>query len=120
MRLLSQTASSFGCEQNWTVFEHVDTKRRNRLEHKWFSNLVFVHYNMHLQHRYNGRRSTCDPIDYESIDAPAAWVEEPTPYLAVDSLDAAFPKEDDYSNIDFGHGVGGATYEDTGTLGLPT
>ncbi|CAN0915301.1 hypothetical protein LINGRAHAP2_LOCUS29053 [Linum grandiflorum] len=51
MRLLSQTASSFGCEQNWTVFEHVDTKRRNRLEHKWFSNLVFVHYNMHLQHR---------------------------------------------------------------------
>ncbi|CAN1752549.1 hypothetical protein LINPERHAP1_LOCUS4793 [Linum perenne] len=52
IRLLSQTASSSGCERNWSVFERIHTKRRNRLEHKRLSDLVFVHYNMRLQHRY--------------------------------------------------------------------
>ncbi|CAN0893444.1 hypothetical protein LINGRAPRIM_LOCUS2762 [Linum grandiflorum] len=51
IRLLSQTASSSGCERNWSVFERIHTKRRNRLEHKRLSDLVFVHYNMRLQHR---------------------------------------------------------------------
>ncbi|CAN1821565.1 hypothetical protein LINPERHAP1_LOCUS29560 [Linum perenne] len=45
IRLLSQTSSS-GCERNWSVFERIHTKRRNRLEHKRLSDLVFVHYNM--------------------------------------------------------------------------
>ncbi|CAN1821566.1 hypothetical protein LINPERHAP1_LOCUS29567 [Linum perenne] len=46
IRLLSQTSSSSGCERNWSVFERIHTKRRNRLEHKRLSDLVFVHYNM--------------------------------------------------------------------------
>ncbi|CAN1792647.1 hypothetical protein LINPERHAP1_LOCUS19762 [Linum perenne] len=52
IKLLSQTASSSGCERNWSVFERIHTKRRNRLEHKRLRDLVFVHYNMRLQHRY--------------------------------------------------------------------
>ncbi|CAN1836109.1 hypothetical protein LINPERHAP1_LOCUS34645 [Linum perenne] len=52
IKLLSQTASSSGCERNWSVFERIHTKRRNRLEHKRLSDLVFVHYNMRLQHMY--------------------------------------------------------------------
>ncbi|CAN1774427.1 hypothetical protein LINPERHAP1_LOCUS12943 [Linum perenne] len=53
IKLLSQTASSSsGCERNWSVFERIHTKRRNRLEHKKLSDLVFVHYNMRLQHKY--------------------------------------------------------------------
>ncbi|CAN1729824.1 hypothetical protein LINPERHAP1_LOCUS735 [Linum perenne] len=43
IKLLSQTASSSGCERNWSVFERIHTKRRNRLEHKRLSDLVFVH-----------------------------------------------------------------------------
>ncbi|CAN1764159.1 hypothetical protein LINPERHAP1_LOCUS9156 [Linum perenne] len=31
IRLLSKTASSSGCERNWSVFERIHTKRRNRL-----------------------------------------------------------------------------------------
>ncbi|KAF7831909.1 uncharacterized protein G2W53_014242 [Senna tora] len=33
VRLLSQTASSSGCERNWSVFERINTKKRNRFEH---------------------------------------------------------------------------------------
>ncbi|CAN1800362.1 hypothetical protein LINPERHAP1_LOCUS22509, partial [Linum perenne] len=52
IRILSQTAASSGCERNWSVFERIHTKRRNMLEHKRLSDLVFMHYNMRLKHRY--------------------------------------------------------------------
>ncbi|CAI9294817.1 unnamed protein product [Lactuca saligna] len=32
MRILSLTSSSSGCERNWSTFEAVHTKKRNRLE----------------------------------------------------------------------------------------
>jgi len=32
IRVLSQTCSSSGCERNWSVFEKIHTKKRNRLE----------------------------------------------------------------------------------------
>ncbi|CAN1797968.1 hypothetical protein LINPERHAP1_LOCUS21498 [Linum perenne] len=52
IRILSQTAASSGCERNWSVFERIHTKRNNMLDHKRLSDLVFVHYNMRLKHRY--------------------------------------------------------------------
>ncbi|CAN0881941.1 hypothetical protein LINGRAHAP2_LOCUS14514 [Linum grandiflorum] len=54
------------------------------------------------------------------IHDPSAWVEEPTPDLEIDSLEAALDEEDDYSHVDFGLGVGGANHEDISTLGIPT
>lgn len=51
IRILSQTASSSGCERNWSVFERIHTQRRNRLEHQRLSDLVYVHYNLRLQNR---------------------------------------------------------------------
>ena len=51
IRILSQTASSSGCERNWSVFERIHTKIRNRLEHQRLNDLVYVHYNLHLQDR---------------------------------------------------------------------
>ncbi|GKB14788.1 hAT dimerization domain-containing transposase-related protein [Tanacetum coccineum] len=44
IKILSQTASSSGCERNWSVFERIHTKRRNRLEHKRLNDRVYVHY----------------------------------------------------------------------------
>ncbi|CAN0905726.1 hypothetical protein LINGRAHAP2_LOCUS23841 [Linum grandiflorum] len=44
---------SFGCERNCSVFERIHTKKINMLEHKRLSNLVFVHCNMRLKHRYD-------------------------------------------------------------------
>ncbi|XP_020961369.1 uncharacterized protein LOC107647674 [Arachis ipaensis] len=52
IRVLSQTCSSSGCERNWSIFEHIHTKKRNRLEHQKLNDLVFVHYNWRLQQRY--------------------------------------------------------------------
>ena len=34
IQILSQTASFSGCECNWSVFERIQTKKKNRLEHQ--------------------------------------------------------------------------------------
>jgi hypothetical protein len=38
--ILSQTCSASGCERNWSVFERIHTKKRNRLEQKRLNDLV--------------------------------------------------------------------------------
>ncbi|XP_057755663.1 uncharacterized protein LOC130974835 [Arachis stenosperma] len=48
IRVLSLTCSSSGCERNWSAFEMVHTKRRNRL-HKKMNVLVYVMYNLKLK-----------------------------------------------------------------------
>lgn len=52
IRVLSQTCSSSGCERNQSIFEHIHSKKRNRLEHQRLNDLVYVHYNLRLQQRY--------------------------------------------------------------------
>ncbi|XP_054815012.1 uncharacterized protein LOC129315390 [Prosopis cineraria] len=84
MRILSQTSSSSGCERNWSLFERIHTKRRNRLQHQRLNDLVFTNYNLRLKHRSQLRKNkSYDPIDYESIDKIDFWVaeeeEEPAP-----------------------------------------
>ncbi|XP_071917038.1 uncharacterized protein [Coffea arabica] len=76
IRVLSQTASSSGCERNWSVFERIHTKKRNRLEHQRLNDLVYVHYNLRLQDRHNQQKRSYDPVDYESIDKTEFWVVE--------------------------------------------
>ncbi|XP_054816627.1 uncharacterized protein LOC129316304 [Prosopis cineraria] len=51
MRILSQTSSSSSCERNWSLFERIHTKRRNRLEHQRLNDLVFTNYNLRLKNR---------------------------------------------------------------------
>ncbi|XP_044460509.1 uncharacterized protein LOC123192118 [Mangifera indica] len=51
IKILSQTSTSSGCERNWSVFERIHTKKRNRLEHQRVNDLVFIHYNLQLQNR---------------------------------------------------------------------
>ncbi|XP_023742913.2 uncharacterized protein LOC111891057 [Lactuca sativa] len=76
IRILSQTASPSGCERNWSVFERIHTKRRNRLEHQRLNDLVFVHYNLRLQNRLKVDMRSYDPVDYENIDKTGFWVVE--------------------------------------------
>ena len=52
VRILSQTCSASGFERNWSIFEHIHSKKRNRLEHQRLNDLVYVHYNLRLQQRY--------------------------------------------------------------------
>ncbi|CAL9083741.1 unnamed protein product, partial [Musa acuminata var. zebrina] len=45
VKVLSLTCSASGCERNWSVFEHIHSKRRNRLEHQRLHDLVYIKYN---------------------------------------------------------------------------
>ncbi|KAK9053556.1 hypothetical protein SSX86_024630 [Deinandra increscens subsp. villosa] len=57
IRILSLTTSSSGCERNWSTFEAVHTKKRNRLEAAKLNNLVFVQFNANLMIK-NKKRKT--------------------------------------------------------------
>ncbi|GMP82231.1 hypothetical protein CsSME_00036635 [Camellia sinensis var. sinensis] len=73
IKILSLTCSSSGCERNWSVFEHIHTKKRNRLAQKRLNDLVFVKYNRALRRRYNSR-DTIDPITLTDIDESNEWL----------------------------------------------
>ncbi|XP_075105601.1 uncharacterized protein LOC142179446 [Nicotiana tabacum] len=73
IKVLSLTCSSSGCERNWSVFEHIHTKKRNRLTLKHLHNLVFIKYNRALRRRYN-HRNIIDPILLDNIDEANEWL----------------------------------------------
>uniref|UniRef100_A0A6N2KIC4 BED-type domain-containing protein n=1 Tax=Salix viminalis TaxID=40686 RepID=A0A6N2KIC4_SALVM len=79
IRVLSQCCSATGCERNWSVFEFIHSKNRNRLEHKRLNDLVFVRYNLKIQQRNMSRtRDALDPISLDNIDLLNEWIcEEP-------------------------------------------
>ena len=70
--ILSHPSSASGCERNWSLFEHIHSKKCNRLAMKKLNDLVFVHYNLRLRHRQiNGTDSS--PIVLENVDPHAEW-----------------------------------------------
>ncbi|KAL8544351.1 hypothetical protein ACS0TY_004770 [Phlomoides rotata] len=73
VKVLSLTCSSFGCERNWSIFENVHAKRRNRLLQKRMNDLVFVKYNRSLKRRYDSR-DRVDPISLKEIDESNEWL----------------------------------------------
>nr|CAD1823691.1 unnamed protein product [Ananas comosus var. bracteatus] len=66
MKILSLTCSSSGCERNWSTFEMIHTKKRNRLEQKRLNDLVFVKFNARLRLRQADRNR--DPIALNDRD----------------------------------------------------
>ncbi|GMP48782.1 hypothetical protein CsSME_00016021 [Camellia sinensis var. sinensis] len=73
IKVLSLTCSSSGCERNWSVFEHLHSKKRNRLEQQRLNDLVYVKYNRTLRFRYD-MRNTLDPISLQNIDESNEWL----------------------------------------------
>ncbi|KAK4581650.1 hypothetical protein RGQ29_025008 [Quercus rubra] len=73
IRILSLTCSACGCEYNWSVFEQIHTKRRNRLAQKRLNDLVFVKYNQKMKARYD-KRDVIDPISLDDIDESNEWL----------------------------------------------
>ncbi|XP_075654218.1 uncharacterized protein LOC142624515 [Castanea sativa] len=94
IRILSQTTSS-GCERNWSAFEQIHSKRRNRLEHQRLNDLVYVHYNYRLKERVKRKKFNFDPIDYASIDKTEFWVveDEEPPFLDHEEIENALYEE---------------------------
>ena len=48
MRILSQGASASACERNWSSFDHIHSKKRNRLSSQKLEDLVYVRSNLQL------------------------------------------------------------------------
>ncbi|RWR88638.1 hypothetical protein CKAN_01766500 [Cinnamomum micranthum f. kanehirae] len=78
IRILSLTCSSSGCERNWSTFEQIHSKRRNRLEQQRLNSLVFVKYNLNLQVRQNKRErdQALDPICLSDMESDDEWITE--------------------------------------------
>ncbi|KAG6648808.1 uncharacterized protein LOC122316382 [Carya illinoinensis] len=88
IRILSQCCSATGCERNWSTFEFIHSKKRNRLEHKRLNDLVFVRYNLKLRERNIKRgRDALDPINLENIDLMEEWVGEESELIDGEDLD---------------------------------
>ncbi|XP_068483376.1 uncharacterized protein [Phaseolus vulgaris] len=72
MKILSFTCSVTGCERNWSTFDQVHTKRRNRLEQQRLNAPVYVKYNLQLEMRQKSREEkgeTYDPICLSDIES---------------------------------------------------
>ena len=58
--VLSQVSSASFCERNWSTFDFIHTKKRNRLKCKKVRDVVYVHSNLRLMDKltdlaYNGQ-----------------------------------------------------------------
>lgn len=73
IKILSLACSASGCERNWSVFEHIHSKKRNKLEHERLQKLVFIKYNQKLKNRFK-RKDLIDPISLEDIDDSNEWM----------------------------------------------
>ncbi|XP_026392735.1 uncharacterized protein LOC113288024 [Papaver somniferum] len=79
VRVLSSTCSATGCERNWSEFEQVHTKRRNRLSQQRLNALVYVKYNLRLNERFTKRQEegdSYDPICLSDMESDDEWITE--------------------------------------------
>ncbi|CAN1249170.1 hypothetical protein LINPERPRIM_LOCUS7023, partial [Linum perenne] len=100
---------------NWSVFERIHTKNRNKLEHKRLSDLVFINYNLKLKDHYKTVKTSGDPIDYEWISNTNFWVmEDLTPKLNYDDLMRAIHTNDDAVDTNEGQSASKKRHRDGG------
>ncbi|CAN0859686.1 hypothetical protein LINGRAHAP2_LOCUS7732 [Linum grandiflorum] len=62
IQILSLTCSASRCERNWSAFDRVHTKKRNRLLQKKMNDIVYVMYNSKLLQR---QAKTVERIFYD-------------------------------------------------------
>ncbi|XP_058210432.1 uncharacterized protein LOC131322890 [Rhododendron vialii] len=72
-RILSLTSSSSGCERNWSTFEGIHTKKRNRLDATRLNNLVYVQFNAKL---INNKRKGKDVLRSCEATNAQGWIVE--------------------------------------------
>ncbi|PON81575.1 HAT, C-terminal dimerization domain containing protein, partial [Trema orientale] len=77
IRVLGLTCSSSACERNWSTFNQVHTKRRNRLTMSRMNTLVYIMYNKKLKHKFlkaKSRKEEDDPLIVENVSSDDEWV----------------------------------------------
>jgi hypothetical protein len=63
-RVLSQCVSASACERNWSTFDFVHTKKRNRLSSTKVNKLVYIHSNLRLVDRIGTVGYTEDTVKW--------------------------------------------------------
>ncbi|XP_057462414.1 uncharacterized protein LOC130752621 [Actinidia eriantha] len=73
-RILSLTTSSSGCERNWSTFEGIHTKKRNRLDATRLNNLVYVQFNAKLINKKIRKEKGVDILLASQASMAQAWI----------------------------------------------
>jgi hAT family C-terminal dimerisation region len=106
IRVLSLTCSATGCERNWSIFQHIHSKRRARMEHERLNNLVFIKYNIKLERRQREREKQgdhYDPISLSDMESDDEWItEKEAPTLANEASDFSWMEISDCLREDEG------------------
>nr|GMC97715.1 HAT, C-terminal dimerization domain containing protein [Ipomoea batatas] len=94
VKVLGLTCSSSGCERNWSAFNQVHTKRRNRLTTTRMNALVYILYNKKLKDRHlklKSLRNDEDSLLIDELPSDDEWLvgenDEDAPHLSVDDFD---------------------------------
>ncbi|KAM0910791.1 hypothetical protein ACQ4PT_013919 [Festuca glaucescens] len=74
LRILNLTTSSSGCERNWSVFEQVDAKRRNKLDIRRRDDLVYIQFNGRMMDKRKKFESSCDVLLGEDASMAQDWI----------------------------------------------
>ncbi|XP_020195159.1 uncharacterized protein [Aegilops tauschii subsp. strangulata] len=74
IRILNLTTSSSGCERNWSTFEMVDAKRRNKLDVACRDNLVYIQFNERMIDKRKKLSSSSDVLLGEDASRAQDWI----------------------------------------------
>ncbi|KAF5810448.1 putative HAT dimerization domain, ribonuclease H-like superfamily [Helianthus annuus] len=81
IKVLGLTCSASACERNWSTFNQVHTKRRNRLTTERMNDLVYTMYNRKLKNKFI-KKSTLkegdDPLVVENVMSDDEWIADPS------------------------------------------
>uniref|UniRef100_A0A8R7TJI4 DUF659 domain-containing protein n=1 Tax=Triticum urartu TaxID=4572 RepID=A0A8R7TJI4_TRIUA len=88
LRILNLTTSSSGCERNWSVFEQVDAKRRNKLDVHRRDDLVYIQFNGRMIDKRKKYSSSCDVLLGEDASMAQDWICEGAYVDAAEEVDA--------------------------------
>uniref|UniRef100_A0A0A9D6Z5 HAT C-terminal dimerisation domain-containing protein n=1 Tax=Arundo donax TaxID=35708 RepID=A0A0A9D6Z5_ARUDO len=78
VRILSLTSSASGCERNWSCFEGIHTKKRNKLTCERLEQLVFVRFNhLHAKKKNKAKMNKkVDPLLAAEATSAQGWLIE--------------------------------------------
>ncbi|XP_057779563.1 uncharacterized protein LOC130998147 [Salvia miltiorrhiza] len=76
VKVLSLTCSASACERNWSMFNQVHTKKRNRLTTQKLNSLVYIMYNRRLRGKHvklTSRGGDIDPLEVDNLASDDEW-----------------------------------------------
>ncbi|KAL4568325.1 hypothetical protein LXL04_023934 [Taraxacum kok-saghyz] len=76
VKVLGLTCSASACERNWSTYNQVHTKRRNRLNTQRMNDLVYIMYNKKLKQKFNKKsnlKENEDLLDVEYVMSDDEW-----------------------------------------------